>query len=315
MDYKLKLRYNLRVIKQHSFGEIEWYDLESPTPEEIKKLSVVYKLDPLVEHELYYPTLKPKVDVYENSLYVILHFPVFHPITGDEKREMDFVIGKNFLITTHYERLDSLQGFADTVNSRDPIFTKKDNAHGGHLFFAIIHHLYNSMLLELDIVDKVLDKAEKNLFDGNEKGMLISLSKTNRDLLDYKNATNLHKSVWESFEKVALEFFEKDYSLYVNQILNDFYKVHSAIQENKDYLEELRRTNDSLLSNKQNEIMKTVTVLAFIFLPLSLVASVFGMNIEDMPFVKMPHAFPIITGSMAILALFILLLARHNEWL
>lgn len=303
------------MIKHYSYGDIDWYDLESPTQDEIRRLALIYKLDPEVEEELLTPTLRPKVDGYEKYLYVILHFPGLRPTVKDSSREIDFVIGEKFLITTHYESLDPLHRFVDIFGSENSFQAKKRKTNAGHIFFDMIQHLYRSLGSELEALGNVLLKAEKNLFQGNEKGMLIGLSKINRDLLDFKGATNLHKSILESFEEESVRFFGKEYEQFAREILNEFYKIHSAIQDSKDFLEELRRTNDSLLSNKQNEIMKTVTVLAFIFLPLSLIASIFGMNIDDMPIVGQPHSFALITGGMVALALIVLLIARHNEWL
>lgn len=310
--------YNYDVITEHSYGNVTWYDLTSPLPNEVEKLALVYKLDPLVKEELLTPTFKPKVDSYDNCLYIILHFPVTSKNGKNTNKEIDFVIGEDFLITTHYgsnANYHPLEKFPDVFPSRGFLDVSTKRMHAGHVFFHMIHDLYQSALIDLESLSEVLMKAERNLFKKKEKSMLITLSKINRDLLDYKIATNLHRSVLESFDRESVSFFGKEYSSYTKEILNEYYKINASIQESKEFLEELRRTNDSLLSNKQNEIMKTISVLAFIFLPLSLLASIFGMNIENMPIVSSPHSWSIIVGVMIVVGLLIALIARYKEWL
>ncbi len=84
------------MIKQYSYKELTWYDLESPTSAEVDKLCSLYDLNSIVKEELKTPTLKPISDTYDNCLYVILHFPSLKPHIKNFTQEIDFVIGKDF---------------------------------------------------------------------------------------------------------------------------------------------------------------------------------------------------------------------------
>jgi magnesium transporter len=303
------------VIKQYTYKHLTWYDLESPSKEEIDKIGNIFKIHNVVKDELKNPSLKPKVDSYDDYLYVILHFPVIRSQLKNLNKEIDFILGKDFIITTHYGVIDELDNSPDVFDTSKFHNIPDSKKHAGHLFYFILHSLYQSIIKDLEVVGNVLKKSEKNLFSGQEKGMLISLSKINRDLLDLKSATNLHKSVLESFEEESLDFYGQEFNVYCQSISNQYLKVHNYIQESKDFLEELRRTNDSLLSNKQNETMKILTIMAFVTFPLTLISSVFGMNTEHFPIVGHPNDFWIIVGIMASLASCFFIFFKYKRWL
>lgn len=304
----------VNVIRTYTYKGLTWHDLETPTKEEVQTLVDAYSLKPIIGEELMSQTIKPRADLYENAIYLILHFPSFNNNLFDTQ-EIDFVIGKNFLITTRYNKIDPSHAFSKIFDTGSVFAPHIPDDHAGYIFYSMMKNLYRSLVDELDETTNNLTRAESKIFKGKEKNMVIELSYISRDLLDFKEATNLHKSVLESFQSAGKTFFGKDFEFYLSEISNEYYKVHTAIQDNKDYLEELRRTNDSLLSNKQNEIMKTFTVLAFIFLPLSFIAGVFGMNIVNMPVVSLPHSFSLILTFMAALGLSIFAVAKYKEWL
>lgn len=303
------------MIKNYSFGNVTWYDLESPNKDEMKKISDVYHLDEEIENELLTPTLKPKVDRFEEYIYLILHFPAPNSHIKSGKHEIDFVIGKKFIITTHYNKFDPLHSFLNERAAKQKFIDSGSTIHGGHVFFEMLHGLYKSLIEELNVWDEVLAKAEKRLFQGNERGMLITLSKINRDLLDFKAATNLHKSVLESFEKESIQFFGESFDQYNKEIINEYFKIYSKMQESKDFLEELRRTNDSLLTNKQNETMKTLTIMAFVTFPLTLISSIFGMNTDYLPIVGRVNDFWYVMGIMISLAICFFIFFKYKRWL
>ncbi len=303
------------MIKSYSYKELTWHDLESPTREEIAALTEKYLLSDIVANDLSTPTMKPRVDLYDHYMYLILHFPSLKSKYKGAAQEIDFVIGRNFLITSRYKKLDSSHAFSKIFLPEHIFHTTSNHTHAGYLFFTVIQELYHDMVDELQSINDSLVAIEKNIFKGKEKKLVIEISMVSRDLLDFKQATNLHKSVLDSFSSAAKTFFGVKFDFNISAITNEYYKVHTALEDSKDFLEELRRTNDSLLSTKQNEIMKTFTVLAFIFLPLSFIASVFGMNIDTMPLVSQPYSFFIILAMMATLGFSIYGVAKYKEWL
>lgn len=307
------------MIKKYTSQNIAWIDLERPNREEIRSLMLEYKLHPLVATELLMPTFKPKVDLHKNFIYLILHFPTFKHSCEEKdnnyNREIDFIIGKDFLITTRYGSVDPLQKFSKIFEVNSILGNKDDKIeHAGYLFFHIAQRLYNALTDELDYIEDLQKEIEKNIFGGNEKQMVKEISRLNHNLLDFKQATAHHREVLDSLEIAGEKFFGSDFSYYLKDISDKYRKVSHIVERNRENLKELRETNDSLLTTKQNETMKVFTILAFVTFPMSLIASIFGMNTTATPILGILGDFWFIVGGMMVATLCMFGFFRYKKW-
>ena len=304
------------MISRYQYKDLIWIDMESPTKEEVRKIMEEYNVHPLVADEMLSPTLRPKVDLYDNLIYLIMHFPVLYNMHGRSGgQEIDFIMGKDFLITTHYELIDPLHEFSKVfeVNS---ILDKSDiGKHAGYLFFYIVKELYRGLTIELDHISEELETIEDKIFQGEEAQMVESISRVNRDLLNVKQAIRPHKAVLSSFEIAGKQFFGKEFEYHLKSISGEYYKVFNVLEGHKETVLDLRDTNDSLLTTKTNEIMKILTIMAFMAFPLTLIAGVFGMNVEFMPFVENEYGFWIIFGIMLIAVLIMFTYFKFKKWM
>lgn len=306
------------MLKTYTHKKITWIDLENPTKDEVASLEEKYGIEPIVARELLSPTLRPKVELTRNNLiYLILHFPTFSHGHGEESddQEVDFIIGNNILITTHYETINPLHTFGKLFETNELLGKADIGNHAGYLFYYLIRELYGYLEEELDSMDAALDRIEEHIFKGDEKRMVFELSKVNRDILNFKQATRPHQEVLESLEHAGVKVFGVEFAYHLRAISGEYYKIANFLESNKETLEELRDTNDSLLNTKTNEIMKILTIMAFVTFPLSLFASIFGMNTAYLPIVGLKHDFWIIIGAMVLATIFFFWFFRHNRWL
>ena len=154
---------------------------------------------------------------------------------------------------------------------------------------------------------------EKSVFEGHEKEMVEAISHVNRDILNFRQAIRLHGNVLVSFEHASAKIYGDDFGYYIRAAIGEYQKIASALDGHRETISELRETNDSLLTTKQNETIKTFTIMAFITLPLSLIAGLFGMNVEHTPLVGIPGDFFIVMGIMlgTLIALFVYFKRKH----
>lgn len=287
------------MISRYTYKDLTWVDVQSPTQDEVRALMEEFAIHPLAADELLIPTLRPKVDLYPDFIYLILHFPIIsHKHEGGREQEIDFIVGKNFLITTHYDLVDPLHEFSKVFEVNSILERSNIGDHAGFILFYIMRELYKMLDRELDHIDHDFGDIEAKIFGGNERAMVSDISHLNRDLLNFKQTLRPHKEVLESFEIAGTKFFGQDFSHYLRTIVGEYYKVSAILDGHRETLLELRDTNDSLLTTKTNDIVKTLTVTTFIMLPLTLMASLFGMNATDIPFVTRPGAFWIIIALM-----------------
>ncbi|MBU1557525.1 CorA family divalent cation transporter [Patescibacteria group bacterium] len=304
------------MIKKHTYKNLTWVDLFRPTQEEIRELMKDYSLIPSIAEDLLTPTFKPSVDLHKDFLYLILHFPALkHTHFNEKDQEVDFIVGRDFIITSRYDTIDSLHKFSKEFDVTSILEKENVDGNAEHIFFLILKKLYNSVNYELESIQDSLETAENMIFKGEERRMVRELSGISRDLLNFKQATNTHKETLESLSSVGSKFFDNDFGEHMKEIVTLHDKIRHHIAMNRESLVELRDTNDSLLSTKQNETMTVLTIMAFVTFPLSLIASIFGMNTETMPLVGQTNDFWMVIGIMLVLTTCMFLLFKYKKWL
>lgn len=302
------------MLMRYGQKNASWIDLVAPTPAEVRSLMHEFGIDPLIAEELLVPSFKPKVERRGDVLYIILHFPIMRG-SGRQEQEVDFVVGKNFLITTRYETVDPLHAFAQAFEVSTVLGHPITQLHGGHLFISMTRALYEALINESQTLKRRLEDIEERIFKGDERQMVIELSHIGRIIHDFRDALMPHKEMLDSLEPATSRIFGPEFSYYLRDLIGAQERVQRSLDNLHSSMIELRETNNSLLSTKQNEVMKTLTVLAFIFLPLSFIAGLFGMNTTNNPIVGSPYDFWIIVGGMLTLAIFFFIYFKYKDWL
>jgi magnesium transporter len=312
------------MTRKLKYKHITWIDLNAPSGDEIAEVAKEYKLHALVSDELSGASIRSKVDIYDDFIYLILHFPSCK-ISLDNKpsvdkdddgtQEVDFVIGKDFLITTHYEHVDALDEFAQIFANQLEFGRPSKELHAGHLFYTIIRQIYQSLEERLVYINNDLKSTEKKIFSGYEKEMVTVLADINRNLLDFRWSLKMHREILESLDLAGRDFFGEKFAYFLHAITGSYEKIWNMLESNRDTFTELRQTNESMLTIKTNEIMKFFTVMAFVTLPLTVMTQMFGMNSEYLPIVNHPNGFWIILIMMAVAVAIIFLFFRLKKWL
>jgi magnesium transporter len=304
------------MVKKYTHKTITWIDVESPTIDEIRSLMEEYSIDPVVAKELQLPSYKEKIVLHKEYLYMVMHFPALRRSKSEgSDQEVDFIVGKSFIITTRYESIDALEKFAKLFEVNSILDKGIMEDHAGYVLYYIIKELYKSVSDELYGINDRMKKIEKEIFDGKEKAMVLEISRTNRDMINLDHALRSHKGVLDSLEEVSSQIFDEAFQSNCTKISNDYYKVEDMLSNSIDFLKELRDTNDSLLSAKQNETMKILTVITFLALPFAIITGLFQMNTSSTPLIGQVHDWQIIVGMEIIAVILFVIFAKMKKWL
>ena len=297
---------------------ISWVDIESPTPEELDAVAQEFSLDPTVIHELGTTTVQSSVSLFPKHLFFVLHLPALRRkhTEGRAQKEVDFVIGKKFLLTVRYEPVDAIHRAFKVLESESILSPRHGRlkSHGGHLFYRVLKNVYSSIFQEISIIGERLHQVEDKLLQGKERELVIEISHISRELIALQLLIETHSEPLRSLAHSSTAIFGESYEPLALALVSEQQRLEKQMKGYLSILRDLRNANDSLLTTRQNEIMKVLTIMAFITFPLALVSSVFGMNTEYLPIVGWTGDFWIITGFMFVLTFFFFVFFRIKGW-
>jgi magnesium transporter len=305
------------MIKKYTNNQITWIDVVDPTTDEIRGLKDEYDIDPDIARELQLPTYKEKIAMYKDYLYLVLHFPAIRHTHKDEtaEQEIDFIVGKNFIITTRYESIDAIERFSKTFELNN-ILKKglmEDNA--GYVLYYMVKELYRAMSDEVDSINDNLKQVERNIFKGKEKEMVTEISQVNRDLISFNHTILTHRDVLLSLKEMGGKMFDKGFVENCLKIINEYHRIEKVLYTSIDFLRELRNTNDSLLSSKQSETMKILTVITFLAIPFSVITGLFQMNTVHTPIVGALNDWKMIVSTEFVVVILFFVFAKWRKWI
>ncbi len=300
------------MIVNRSIGNYTWVDINTPSEEEVESLVLTYNIDQSVAKDLVYPTPKQQARELEEMFYAVIHIPAFrHSHTSENPQEIDCVIKKDSLISTRYDSIDALHLYAKQSEVADILKNGKDT----HPFFGLMKEIYNSLFNELYYIEDWIKDIEQNIFQGKEKEMVMAISSVSRNLLNFERIVMPHKAIWQTILASSKEMFGKKFESEAQNLLEDWERLALFEKNLAEMISEIRETNNSMLSTKQNEIMKVLTIMAFITFPLSLIAAIFGMNTKSIPIIGLPHDFWLVIGIMLVATLAMFTFFRYKKWI
>lgn len=249
--------------KIYKYDDGEWIDLHSPTQSEVHEAAARAGIEPLIADELLSPSLRHKIQFFDHHAFIVLYFPALNESErNDAAYEIDFILTKNLIITTHYERVRALEEF-------QPI---ERNTVG--VFFGILGELLGNFESKLSSVDHWMREIENKMFSGQEKHTILELSEISRHLIDFKKITAVYPELFKALTENGVKLLGKKSEEFSKESFERFEKSRTKLEILSDTARELRETNNSLLSTKQNQTMKTltwVTIVATIIVGIALV--------------------------------------------
>lgn len=303
------------MVKEIIYKDKKWINAVNPTKEELDKLVGEYKIHQLIAEELSHPTLRPKVESFEYFLYLILHFPAFHEKAGvSTGAETDFVLGKDFMITVNYDTHTGLNEFFESLK-KDSVRAEEILKDGiGKLLYSVLNFLYDFSLRQLDHIKLKIDAADDALASKDDEIIAQKIFYLRRDILNFRSSIKSHETVMASLEKYGTEFFGRDLEHHFRDISGEYYKLWHVLENHKETVDALYDTSVSYLSMRANEIMKRLTLMAFITFPLTLLAAIFSTKIAPDSLFGQPHDFILFIAVVSVAVISMLIFFKHRKW-
>jgi magnesium transporter len=282
---------------------ISWLDFEDINPSDIEYLHETFDIHPLALEELMVPSYQPKVIQYENNLFFSIHVPLFD---ADQRTtfpgELDIILTKDALITSHKHSIYQISNLFQQISGSENL--KKEYLDTTPIF--LLHHildvLFKSCFKRLNNIGDKLLFVEQEVFRGHEKAMVYEISILKRDILNFRRTLKPQRSILESLINKEHPFIPPEVKLYFQDLIGTNVRLWNILESQKETIEALEGTNNSLLSYKLSNTMKILTIFSAIALPMSIYTNLLAMT-ANIPFGHIPSAFWIHTAITLVFGL------------
>jgi len=303
------------MIERFQNGKVTWLDVVHPTSSEIREIFEECSLPTEFADDLTSMTPRTESKAVDEALKITLDFPVVKRIDIKHPHEVKFIASKNYLITIRFEDIQAVHQFSKEFEVMSLLEKNPKDITGAHYLFALLNSMYTALDNKLDYLETKTQTVEEQIFENDEKAMLLEISKISRRLITFKHTMATHEGALKSLKQNTEEAFGKGYAAQLNRLQVVYFDLMRRASGLSNVVEELRSTNDALLNSKQNEVMKILTIMAFITFPLSLFTSMFGMNTQKTPILGMEHDFWIILGIMTFITLCFFAFFKYKRWM
>jgi magnesium transporter len=267
------------MIETIKIGRLKWLNVKTPTEEDFDTIENTYHFHPLDIEDCHQSNQRSKIDTYDDYYFLVLHFPNFDKQNRFIKpSEVKVFWGEEYLITIGKSHWSVNQIFDDAMEQ----YKRGDDFEIGTsdaIFYAILEKLMNESVFLLRKVGLELELINRELFGKSPAKIIERLSVTRKNIIQLNTMLKPQLRVFNKFESGNVQGFADNMEDYWGNILDYYNRMWDMTEDYGELIEGLSTTFDSLQTNKTNEIMKILTLISSIVLPLTLLTGIYGMNV------------------------------------
>lgn len=260
---------------------------------------------------------RPKMMKRNGYYFLVLHFPIFDRGTRRVGfTEVDIFLTASTLITVHDSRLPAIEEFFRELQSQPEKRSLYYNGSTAGTLFELLSRLFEAIFPSLHHINEDITAVDSRLFsESPDKDMASEILRLKTNVVTFRRAMQGHRTVLERLLMNGdRELQLSSYQSYINTLREEVTEIWHMLESQKESITALHETNESIISYRTNEVMKTLTIISVITFPLTLIATLFSIQASGTPFVNQPSGFWIIFGLIIFGALLMLSWFRHKRW-
>jgi len=293
-------------------GGFIWVDIEGFHTDEIGELESTFGFHPLAIEDCISTSQRPKIDQYPGYLFIILHAAQLRPKKfGIATVEINTFIGKNYVVTVHETSIPSINSIKERCKKNPALMSKGS----GELFYSIVDAMIDNYFPILDKLDKKIDIVEHNIFENPEQKLLDSLFSLKNDTLAMRRIIGPQREAINILARGEYPIIGEGLGLYFRDVSDQLARIIDILETYRDLLSSAMDGYISSISNRTNDVMKILTIIATIMMPLTLITGIYGMNFKHMPEIGSPYGYAATLCVMFIIAAGMLIYFKRKKWL
>jgi magnesium transporter len=297
---------------------LRWVHIERPTPLEWSWLQEHFEFHALDLEDVASRNQRPKIDEYPDYLFIVLHLPVFDSSVGRlNTGELDMFVGPDFVITIPNQELQPVEYLFERVRASEERREKIFSRGSGYLLYRIVDDSFDYCFPMLRKSGNKLDAIEDDIFEEERSEEVVrDISRVKQEIINFRKVIRPQRPVLRDLENYKQRFLAPslDLEIYFDDVVDAHERIWDMLENYKEVIEGLEETNESVLNHRVNEILRVLTAISVMVLPLTLIASIWGMNV-GVPGEGDSFDFWLVIGAMAAILVGMLAYFRRRGWL
>ncbi len=301
------------IVKLKNRSETSWIDVIGISDEQyIDNLGKHFGLNSLVLEDAVNPQQRPKIDEYEDYI-----FGVFKMLYLDENQE---IVSEHLALTLLDTSVLVFQELKDDVFNgvRERIKLKSGRIRtrgADYLYFALLDAIVDNYFVVLESINQKIENLEEEVYDNPTPDVARRIQDLKKEVLRIRRHIFPMRELIGRLVDSESKLISKDTKIYLKDIQDHCVEINESLQIYREMSMSLMEMYMSNISNKMNEVMKVLTIMASIFIPLTFIAGVYGMNFDNMPELHYKHAYPMVWGVMIAMFIGMLIYFKRKKWL
>ncbi|MDR2258348.1 MAG: magnesium/cobalt transporter CorA [Treponema sp.] len=299
------------ILSYRNSAGITWINVEClDQPQEIHRLAEVYRVHPLTVEDILDIEQRPKVEEFDDYLFITLK--AINPSAGLEFEHISLVLARDTVITFQEKPGDCFDGIRRRILNNGGRIRRMG---ADYLAYLIIDAVVDEYFAVLDTLGSGIEEFEDRAIDENDDTLIKDIQKIKQDLL------RVRRVIWPLRESISLLLhmdsarIGDDLEPFLKDLYDHIIQAAETVETYRELMAGVMEVNLSAVSNRMNKVMKVLTIISTIFIPLTFIVGVYGMNFRFMPELDMPWAYPITWGIMVIIALGMLIFFKRRHWM
>jgi magnesium transporter len=304
-------------VEQIDSSGLRWVNIERPGGLERAWLEEHFDFHTLDLEDVLSRNQRPKIDAYDDYLFIVLHLPVFDRQarrlgTG----ELDLFVGPDYVITLPNQPLQPVEYLFERCRVNEELRDQLFSRGAGYLLYRLVDDSFDYCFPMLRKIGNKLDALEDEIFDGASDEVVRDISNVKQEIINFRKVIRPQRPVLRDLEKVKQRYVatEIDLEIYFDDVVDAHERIWDMLENYKEVIVALEETNEAVISHRLNDILRVLTSISVVILPLTLIASIMGAN-TWVPFEHDEPGFFLMLGVMAIILIGLVLFFRRRRWL
>lgn len=278
----------------------------------VQELGELFQLHPLVMEDILNTDQRPKLEIHDHYLYIVVKTLEFDTDANEARTEqISLVLGDGFLLSFQEGSNELFEGVRNRLSAGRRLRALRAD----YLAYALIDTLVDNYFVLLEKFGDNVELLEEELLNNPNPSTLAKIHHYKREMLLLRKAVWPLREVLVSLSRDESDLVARDTQVYLRDVYDHTIHIMDSIDTIRDLLAGMLDLYISSVSNHMNEIMKVLTIFASIFMPLTFIAGIYGMNFQNMPELTMPWGYPIVIGVMITIGASLVAFFRWKKWL